>query len=205
MDKFGREDIEEFLRAVGRNLKEPFRIDLLGEAVAILKFGAKRGTGDIDLMTDIQPVIGAFQAAWEDTGLSIEVSTVSVYDVPYEFEGRMEMVEIPGLEKLQVYAPDRNDWALMKISRSLQKDIQDVIEVHERVGLEYDILLERFLTEMTHMTGNPRTAILDFVFAMKSIFGKEASRDAKDKISRSKAWQERLRETGLGSRKRRRR
>lgn len=207
MTEFGREDLEKFLMAVDHNLQSPFRIDLIGEAVAILDFGAKRrGTGDIDLTTDIGPVMGAFENAREQTGLAVEVSTVSVYDVPYEYVSRLERLDINGLTKLQVFVPEKHDWALMKMMRSLPKDVMDIIEVHHEIGFNKDVLLARFLGEMTHVTGRPRTVIFDFLSIMKDLYGKEESKKAEEAIKANRTWQQNLKDTeSLGGRRPRRR
>ncbi len=188
--QFRKQELETFLQAIDRNLQGSFRIDLIGETVAILGFGARRATGDIDVTSSIHPILDAIEKAREETGLDIPVSDAAagVYEAPYEYEGRLECLDIPGLEKLQVFAPEKHDWALIKITRSLSKDISDVLEVSREVGLDKDVLLDRFIYEMNHVTGQPKMVIADFVDAIGHLYGEAEAEKAMEAIMASPEW-----------------
>lgn len=79
MREFVNKDFKRFLLAVDRHLPKPFRVDLIGEAVAVLAFRVKSGTVDLDAVSNILPIEEALQAAREETGLEIAAGTVSVY------------------------------------------------------------------------------------------------------------------------------
>ena len=192
--RFSKRKLETFLQAIDRNLQEPFRIDLIGETVAILNFGGERETGDIDVTNSLNAILGDIEKAEAETGLKIPISNAGagVYQAPYEYEGRKERLPIPGLTKLQVFAPEKHDWALMKVTRSLDKDIDDIIEVNQTVGLDKGVLLKRFIEEMNHVIGQPKTVIADFVVMMKELYGEDEGEKARDAIMDSYQWKSTL-------------
>jgi len=99
------------------------------------------------------------------------LDTVSVFDAPYEYENRLEPLAIRGLKKLKLFVPERHDWAFMKITRLLEKDIKHIQEAAKTVGFSKELFLERFLSEMTHIEPQ-RRLILDFLAMMEVLYGK---------------------------------
>lgn len=145
MPVFNRTELETFLVALDRNLSRPFDLEIIGEAATILTLGAQSGTKDIDAVTNTAPIQPAVDAAREETGLNIPLTSVGIYDIPYYYEKRLRLVPIPGLSKLRVYVPEKHDWALTKIMRALQKDVEDIVEVADTVGLSKNVFLKRFI------------------------------------------------------------
>lgn len=129
MPLFRRRELVRFLKAVDRLIDRPFRVDIIGGSAAAIAFRAKSGTMDMDLVTDVSLVESSIELARLKTGLHIPVSFTSVYDAPYLYEHRMKRVLRRDLKKLQVFIPEKHDWALMKIVRFLDKDIEDIVEV----------------------------------------------------------------------------
>ena len=177
MNLFSDKELRKFLRAVDRRLKKPFRLDVIGEAVAVLLFGATSGTGDIDVTTNIGPLEDALEGAREETGLAVPVVSSGVYMTPDNYEDRVKIVRL-GFKKLQLVVPEKHDWALIKIARLYRKDIEDIKEVATLVGFDKDVLLERFLTEMNNVIGIRRADLVyNFVTMMGELFGEtEAAR-----------------------------
>ena len=96
------------------------------------------------------------------------------------------------LTRLQVEVPEKHDWALMKLVRFNEKDIRDIVAVSQTVGFDKEILLARFLEEMTHVTGPPSVLVLSFTIMIEKLYGKEEA-DRMDKTIRSnKRWIELL-------------
>ena len=106
---------------------------------------------DIDTITSVKDLEEAIRKAREETKLDIPLTMASVSEVPYEYESRLEEVPLPGIKRLKIRVPEKHDWALMKTARCNAKDIEDIREVKDAVGLDVDVLLERFVTEMIHI------------------------------------------------------
>ncbi len=185
---FRRKEFVAFLRAVDRRLHKPVRLDLIGQGVAVLSFGAKSGTADLDVTGDLTPIAAILDQARAETGLPIPVSTVGVFDAPHLYEDRVRAARIPGLKRLQVVVPEKHDWALIKIVRLLDKDIEDIAEVAEKDGFDRDVFLERFLNEMTDVIGRKADLVLNFLAMMEHLFGEKESERMKRVIREDPRW-----------------
>jgi len=126
MRRFPPDEIETFLRAVDKHLTKPFRIDVVGAAAAALSYGSVKSTMDIDTTGCVEEIRTACKKAGEETGLRIPVQHAAVFDGPYEHETRMQRVRLTGIQRLQIHVPEKHDWALMKIVRFHEKDIEDI-------------------------------------------------------------------------------
>ena len=188
MKQFPGREIVRFLQAVDRHLDEPFRLDVIGGAAALLSFRIDSGTVDIDAANNVAGLQDACRAARDETGLDIPVSTAGIYDGPYFYERRMKRVPIRGLRKLQVFVPEKHDWALMKIVRLIEKDIEDIREVDEKAGFRRAVFLKRFLDEMTHVTGRREDLIVSFLTMMEELFGSEEAARMEKAIRTHKKW-----------------
>lgn len=186
MKTFVAGEIETFLRSLDRQLKEPFRLVVIGGAAAALSFKTTSGTLDIDAANDVSAIETASQTARAETNLVIPLSSVGgVFDAPYEYESRLGRVSISGLRRLEILVPEKHDWALMKIVRLNEKDRRDIREVRKEIGLEKAVFLSRMEGEMTHVA--PRKRLFDqFLVMMEELYGPaEADRMGK---SLSAAW-----------------
>jgi hypothetical protein len=188
MKQFVGKEISKFLRAVDQHLKEPCRIEMIGGAVAQLCFKATSGTLDIDTISGTGKIEKACDAAREDTGLDIPVQAVSVWDGPNEYEGRLKLLAHPKLTRLQVMVPEKHDWALMKLVRYNQKDIEDLVEVSRAIGFDKEVLLKRFLEEMTSVMGRPSELVLSFALMIEKLFGKSEADRLEQVVRRDKKW-----------------
>ncbi len=188
MKVFAGRDIVSFLRAVDRHLKDPFRMEVIGGAAALLSFKIESGTLDIDSTNDVRAIEGACEAARKETGLEIPLQVVGIYDAPYHYESRLRRILRTKLKKLQVVVPEKHDWALMKIVRLIQKDIEDIREVEESVGFSKNVLLRRFLDEMTHVTGRREDLVFQFLAMMEQLYGEEDADRMEKAIKTHKNW-----------------
>ena len=188
MKHFPGREIVRFLQAVDRHLDKPFRLDVIGGAAALLSFRIDSGTADIDAVNNVAGLQKACTVARDETGLKIPLSTVGIYDGPYSYERRMKRVPIRGLKKLRVFVPEKHDWALMKITRLIEKDVEDIREVEEKAGFSRATFLKRFLDEMTHVTGRKDDLVFSFLTMMEELFGPEAAAVMEKKIRADKKW-----------------
>ena len=190
MKAFAGREIAFFLRAVDRHLKSPYRLEVIGGAAALLSFKIESGTLDIDSTHDVSKVEDAFAAARKETGLNIPVQTVGIYDGPCHYEDRLHRILTRKLNRLQVWVPEKHDWAFMKIIRLIQKDIEDISEVAKAVGFVKEIFRNRFLEEMTHVIGSRKDLVFNFLAMMEQLYGKAEADRMQKGIEEHKNWRE---------------
>lgn len=183
MRKFRPDDLRRFLAAVDGHLKERFELLLIGGSAAALAYGISRATRDIETWgVEHVRIHSALEAARRETGLDIPVGDPGVQDAPLEFESRLQVVEIPGLRKLVVKVPERHDLVLMKTVRGEEPDLQVAEDIKALHGLDFDILLTRYLEEMTHCVGDPKRLELNFLGLIDRLYGEEALERARKRI-----------------------
>ena len=170
MKQFPGSEIVRFLQAVDRHLDKPFRLEV------------------IDAANNVSGLQKACRAAREETGLPIPLTSAGIYDGPYFYERRMKRVPIRGLRNLQVFVPEKHDWALMKIVRLIEKDIEDIREVDEKAGFRSSTFLKRFLEEMTHVTGRREDLVFSFLTMMEELFGPAVAARMEKAIRTHKKW-----------------
>ena len=184
MKQFGGAEITRFLKAVDRHAEGPFRIVVIGGAAAALSYGARGGTIDIDTASNVAGLQGACAAARKETGLDLPVGFVPIAESPWEYESRLRRVAIRGLRKLNVWVPEKHDWALTKITRLLEKDIEDILEVSGTAGFDKSVFLKRFIEEMTHI--EPRVRLVrQFLAMMEELYGEAEADRMEEAIRRS--------------------
>lgn len=185
---YGAEEIRVFLQAVDRHLTRRARVEIIGGSAAALAHGASSTTTDLDTYNALdQELLDAVARATEETGFDIPVSQSTVADVPYNYEDRLER-HLPELEHLEVWVLEKHDLVLSKTVRCYDHDLQQILEVHENAGLSFDVLVERFESEMTIAIGDPAKIRSNFLLMLETVFG-ELPRVSAEK--RLKAWDRR--------------
>jgi len=188
MRRFFSEEIRLFLAAVDHYLSDPFEIEVIGGAAAALMIEFESDTEDIDTTTSVSEIAYALEAAREATGLAIPVGIAGVWDAPYEYRKRRKRVRLPGIERLHIYVPEKHDWALMKIVRAKEKDLQHIREVARRVGFKPQIFLHRFVGEMFHVIGSKRELVHNFLAVMDDLYGEEETERMREVIAKDRRW-----------------
>lgn len=188
MRQYRASDIKAFLLALDDHLASPLYLEVIGSAAAMLAYQMDRDTKDFDTTVSID----AFVEAWKDTaietGLDLPLDQVTVHQPPYEYESRLERLPIPELRMIQVFVPEKHDWALLKVSRLSDKDREHVLDVALRIGFNQDVLLERFQDEMWMAHGNKNDLIFNFLDLMEDLFGAEVARRMEARIARDPRW-----------------
>jgi len=150
-----------------------------------LAYRAKSTTNDIDTLETITAELSAAIArAIEDTGLAIVMQKSTVADTPSDYEIRLER-QLPDLKKLEVWALEKHDLALSKAIRCTEHDLQQIQEIHESVGLDFDVLVQRFRDEMSHVIGDPRRIRGNFLVMIRTLFGDLKANSAEKELSKS--------------------
>lgn len=180
MKQFLPEELIQFLQKTDELLTADCALIIIGGAAASLAYGATRTTTDIDLATEPPKHLqAALELARTETGISIPVSYVGLHEPPYAFEDRLTVLKSPVLNKLHLYVPERHDLALMKMVRGYENDIQAIEEIHQTYPLKFEILIERFMDEMTQVRGNPSYIRLNFLLMVEALFSPEEVEEAK--------------------------
>lgn len=188
MRRFAPREIRAFLRAVDRHATEPFRLVVIGGAAAALSFRARSGTADIDTANNSTGLRKACERACRETGWEVPLGPAGVFDGPYEYESRLRRVALRGVRNLEIFVPERHDWALMKIVRLIEKDVEDIKEVAGRVGFKKEVLLRRFLEEMTRVIGRREDLVLNFLAMMEELYGKVEADRMEKSIRSHRRW-----------------
>ncbi len=150
-----------------------------------LAYGLDSNTSDIDTFdTDMGAIDRAFDQARADTGLNIEVSGAggAVGDVPYHSGQRLIRV-VPELTKLAVYALEKHDVALSKTVRGYENDLAAIEKLHQRVPLDEETLVKRYVEEMSHAIGHPKRLDQNFLLLIDRLFGEIEAERVKKKLA----------------------
>jgi hypothetical protein len=171
MNTFGRDELIAFLHEVDELLTEPVAIEVIGGAAALLAYGAKRPTKDMDCLGGIDTRI---REAALHTHLKIPIDRVTVADPPYDYEDRRIPIDL-SFRKLSIWVPERHDLLLMKSVRAARHDIEVLQQIHNAFPFDLEILLERFDKEMGQATIDPRILALQFAHIIETLFGLAAA------------------------------
>ncbi|MCW8927143.1 MAG: DUF6036 family nucleotidyltransferase [Xanthomonadales bacterium] len=186
MDQYLAEDLIAFLKVTDRHLVKRYDLIIIGGAAASIAYGVTRTTSDIDLANEIPAELEkAMELARTETGFSIPISHVGVFEPPYNYENRISQLDKSDFKNLRLFVPERHDLALMKMVRGYENDIQAIEEIHQAAPFEFDILVDRFMNEMTQAIGRPGEIRLNFLLMIETLFGNELTQEA-DRIT--KKW-----------------
>lgn len=184
MRRYAADELRRFLLAVDRNLERQCELIVIGGAAAALAYGVGRTTHDIDTWEAPPPgVEQAAALARRESGLSIPIQHAAVADAPYDFEDRLTPLSIPGLARLEVHTPEKHDLVLSKAVRAYEHDLAAAEAIHRLCKLERELLIERYLDEMTHVIGDPRRLDLNILALVERLFGETQANEAAERIA----------------------
>lgn len=161
-----------FLRAVDRHLGIDVRVEIIGGGAAALAHQVASTTEDIDTFTNVVAELrDAVARAAEETGLHIPLKHAAVADVPVNYEDRLER-QLPELERLEVWTLEKHDLVLSKAIRCDEHDRQQILEIHSRVVIDFNILVQRFMDELhPYAIGHEDTRRDYFLTVVEDLFG----------------------------------
>jgi hypothetical protein len=172
MNTFGKDELIAFLHEVDEQLTAPVAIEVIGGAAALLAYGAKRPTKDVDCLGRIDSRI---QKAAAHTHLKIPIDRVTVADPPYDYEDRRTPIDL-SFRNLSIWVPERHDLLLMKSVRAARHDVEVLQQIHSAFPFQLDILIERFDKEMGQATIDPKILSLQFAHILETLFGSAAAK-----------------------------
>lgn len=168
---FGADEIAAFLQSVDRYLTGRTRVVIIGGSAAALGHGASSTTSDLDTYNAItEELQNAVARAIEETGIHIPFSQATVADVPYNYGDRLER-RLSELRHLEVWVLEKHDLVLSKTVRCYEHDLQQIVEIHRSARLSFDILVERFESEMSNVMGDPGRIRSNFLIMVETVFG----------------------------------
>jgi len=174
MRKFHRTELTRFLGCLDTHLSQPTELIMIGGAAASLAYGIDRTTTDIDITETTSGFEEALRLARQETGLNVPFQQVGIWDGPYCFEDRLEVVDLK-LRKLRVLVPEKHDLALMKVVRGQENDRDAIRQIAGKMGLDEKTLVDRFTREMTHVIGNPAHLRDNFLVVIEMLYGEAAA------------------------------
>lgn len=175
MRRYGIEEVRRVLAEVDARLSRPVAVTLIGGAAVALTLDDRTlTTKDIDAFG--APAL-VFVIARE---LEIPFDPAAVADLPWNYEDRCTIAL--RLTRLEVSVPDPHDLVLSKISRWSPSDQDHTSRLHGRGLLDYETLVERYRTEMTHAIGDPRRLRGHFLWCISDLFGEVARARAERRI-----------------------
>ena len=184
MKRYNPGELERFLVALDQHLAESFTMIIIEGCAAALAYKTRGNTQDIDTMNDVSEIQDAYKAAKKETGLNIPLGPAGVADAPYGYEARLEELKLHGMSRLKILVPEKHDLVLMKIIRGYEHDLATIKEMADRIGLELETLLERFQSEMSHVTCEPSRLELNFLVAVERVYGEEKAVQVEKRLKR---------------------
>jgi hypothetical protein len=169
--RYSRAELVAFLRRLDVLLAKREVLEVVGGAAAVLKYGARAPTKDIDTWNRVPKAVQDAADAVAAMGQGVPLAPAAVAEIPNDAELRFKTVSI-GLKKLVVRVPDRYDLALSKTVRGYDNDLQVIKEMHERKPFSLDRLVSLFETEMDGMvTKDKRAMRLNVAVLVATLFG----------------------------------
>jgi hypothetical protein len=173
---FNKEEILSFLSAVDNELTAKTRIILIGGAAAILAFGIHRGSIDIDTYNRIDHLQKAIDLASKKTGLKIGFSKSTVAFAPEYFEERLLAYTGGDFKHLDIWVPESHDFAMMKMTRLLTRDLEDIEDIHKIMPLDPEKLFGLYRDEMSHYVGSLELLEGNYLHVVDTLFGTKTYR-----------------------------
>jgi hypothetical protein len=168
-------------------LQRTIEITIIGGAAIGLVYDGAHTTTDIDLTPTSDE---AFWTAVRDVTATLEhpvpIAPVSIYEAPYDWEGRREAMSVPGVTKLVIRVPEAHDLAIMKLARGATHDLQAIEDIHRSRPLKLEILVERYYDTLTQKTGSAADFRLSLLAIVDRLFGPEEAREVERRLDEKK-------------------
>ena len=172
MKTYGRDQILAFLAEVDELLAEPVSMEIIGGAAALLAYGARSATKDIDSFT---PIDERIRRAAPLTSHKIPLDRAAVADPPYNYEDRRQRLDLP-FRNLVVWVPERHDLLLMKAVRAARHDEEVIVEMHRAEPFDLETIIERYNSEMGQAVGNHDIFDQNIQLIVEKLFNSKSAR-----------------------------
>jgi hypothetical protein len=172
---FNSQGLRDFLLAMDVRLSGKHRLIIFGGAAIALQYLTSHATSDIEIVLDVSEQVRhetGLEVAFEDRGGS--------FYPPESYEERLTIVNIEGLNHMEVLVPERHDLALSKIVRCETRDIEALRDMHVVEPFDRNILVERFRETAFFM--EKKKAEGYFLIAIDKLFGSEAASQVEEQF-----------------------
>jgi hypothetical protein len=162
---FGRDEILALLAEIDSKLDRPTGIEIIGGAAALLAYGARSPTKDINTLACVDERIlrAAFLA-----NPKIPINPVAAV-VPTGYEDSRERLALP-FRNLLIWVPSRYHLLLMKAVRANRRDVDAIVEMHGAKPFDLELIVERSNDQVLRSYGNLET--LEHVYLIiEKLFG----------------------------------
>jgi hypothetical protein len=152
---------QSFLSEIDATLADDVELHCLGGFVVTVLYDLARATADVDVIaiTPRSEIESLMSLAGQCSDLhrkhKVYLQLVGVATVPDSYEERLTEIFPGGFKHLRLFGLDPYDLALSKIERNTQRDRDDVKHLARIVPLDFDVLKERYQTELRPNLGNP--------------------------------------------------
>ncbi len=102
--------------------------------------------------------------------------------MPYHSDQRLIRV-LPELKKLIVYTLEKHDVALSKMWRGYETDMAAIAMLHAQVGLDEELLVERYLGEMQQGIGNRERHDQSLVLLIRRLYGEIEADGVRERLA----------------------
>jgi hypothetical protein len=151
----------DFLTDVDQSLPAAVELHCVGGFVLTAVYGIPRTTADLDYISVIpyEAALDLERIAGRDSYLAkkhkVYLQSVGIAEYPDEYESRLTTLPL-GLKNLTLRIFDPYDLLLSKLTRNSPKDMQDVKALAPKLHLKFEVLMERFQTEMDWVPNRDR-------------------------------------------------
>lgn len=176
MQRFDRDQIVRFLRALDDALEEKLELFVVGGLAVILKYDAPLMTADMDVFAIVSgsesDLKHAARVATDLTGIVFLIGTASVAELPWNYEERTKKVNGLRFRKLAMIVPDKYDLALSKTVRGDQHDLDAIAAMHAQHPLSEKTLVHRFENDLWKIAvGDSRRLAFHMVHLVEALYG----------------------------------
>ncbi|WP_373046970.1 DUF6036 family nucleotidyltransferase [Vulgatibacter sp.] len=172
MKQYSSADLEELLRRADARLSEPEVVVLVGGAVVGLVHGSSHATKDLDYVDGSSAALLALAEVGAEMGIPIQ-NVAGIYCAPHDWEDRRTEFKLAGLSWLRVFVPEKHDFAMMKLARGTDHDIDAIVDIHSKAPFAFNVLCARFRD--TQVLGDGIDFKYAFAATVERLFGIEAA------------------------------
>lgn len=128
---------------------------LIGGAGLILKYNLKRATRDIDVLESISGTRGSLQAVGNLMAFhGFHIVSESLLTLHPDYENRLERVAV--FSCVKVYTLSAYDYAITKLGRGSEKDMDDILSSGLVDAVKIDVLKDLYFDAMSYWIGDER-------------------------------------------------
>ncbi len=186
MKQVGEEELFEFLRDIdsrfdGENPKAKIPLYVLGGAAAVVAYGSKRATTDIDawiedarIRTKLRTLAGEGTVLAKKHQIYFQPANMTLMLIE-EPEWRERSIELlrGKLKHFTVMAASKEDLILSKLSRYNDRDREDIRFLAEERKADVKKLIDYYKAARDYYVGNRRTLDQTFNIVLEEHFGRK--------------------------------